>query len=737
MITTEHNLKSTLKEYFGFSEFKDNQEKIIQNLLSGKDTFVIMPTGGGKSLCYQLPAIMSEGTALVVSPLIALMKNQVDLVRGYSQDDSIAHFLNSSLTRAQSTKVKQDVLAGNTKLLYVAPETLNKADNRKFFEKINLSFVAVDEAHCISEWGHDFRPEYRKIKQTIKSLGKRVPIIALTATATPKVREDIMKNLSLEDPAIFLSSFNRTNLYYEVRPKGKKGHAEKQIIQYIKQHEGKSGIIYVLTRKDTQELAKLLNVNGIKAAPYHAGLEAQVRAQTQDAFLKEDVDVIVATIAFGMGIDKPDVRFVIHYSIPKSIENYYQETGRAGRDGLEGNCIAFYSYKDVQKLEKLMKDKPVAEREMNAQLLQEMIAYAETAICRRKFLLHYFGEEFDEENGPGAKMDDNSRYPKKEQEAKEDLLKVLQVIEESKQVHILKNVVRIVMGRKSQDIEDYQLNGLKSFGSGSEQSETFWNSVIRQGILAGYIEKSIENFGVLKLTNKGEEFLAKPQSFKLVINHNFVEEEQEQEKALLESSKASVLDKTLLNMLKDLRKKVAQKLELPPYVVFQDPSLEEMATQYPISSDEFANITGVSKGKALKYGKKFSDLIKQYVEENDIDRPQDFVMKSVVNKSGSKVFIIQNIDKKIPLEDIASEKGMKLEELLKEIETIVMSGTKLDIQYDIDQYLDEYQQEDIYDFFSESETGSLDEAYHEFEEEGLTLEELQMMKIKFLSEVAN
>ncbi|MEX2591008.1 MAG: ATP-dependent DNA helicase RecQ [Chitinophagales bacterium] len=737
MITAEKNLKSTLKEYFGFSEFKDNQEKIIQSVLAGKDTFVIMPTGGGKSLCYQLPALMSEGTALVVSPLIALMKNQVDLVRGYSQNESVAHFLNSSLTRAQSTKVKQDVVSGVTKLLYVAPETLNKPDNRRFFEKINLSFVAVDEAHCISEWGHDFRPEYRKIKQTIKSLGENVPIIALTATATPKVREDIKKNLDLNNPNIFLSSFNRPNLYYEVRPKGKKGNAERQIIQFLKQKEGKSGIIYVLTRRDTHEVAKLLNVNGIKAAPYNAGLESQVRADTQDAFLKEDIDVIVATIAFGMGIDKPDVRFVIHYSIPKSIENYYQETGRAGRDGLEGHCIAFYSYKDVQKLEKLMKDKPVAEREMNAQLLQEMIAYAETAICRRKFLLHYFGEDFDEENGPGAKLDDNSRYPKKEQESKEDLLKILKVVEESKEAHILKNIVRIVMGRKNQDIEDYQLNELKSFGSGAEQSETYWNSVIRQGILAGYITKSIQNFGVLKLTDAGRSFLKKPVSFKLVINHNFIQEEADQEKAFMESSKSGVLDQDLLKLLKDLRKKEAKKRELPPYVIFQDPSLEEMASQYPISSDEFANITGVSKGKAIKYGKKFSELIKEYVEENDIDRPQDFVMKSVVNKSGIKVFIIQNIDKKIPLEDIASEKGMKLEELLKEIETIVMSGTKLNIQYDIDQYLDEYQQEDIYDYFSESETGSLDEAYLEFEDEGITMNELQMMKIKFLSEVAN
>lgn len=737
MITAQKNLKNTLKEYFGFSEFKDNQEKIIQSVLSGKDTFVIMPTGGGKSLCYQLPALMSEGTALVVSPLIALMKNQVDLVRGYSQDEDIAHFLNSSLSRSQSTKVKQDVLSGNTKLLYVAPETLNKPDNRKFFEKINLSFVAVDEAHCISEWGHDFRPEYRKIKQTIKSMGDNVPIIALTATATPKVREDIKKNLDLTKPNIFVSSFNRPNLYYEVRPKGKKGLAERQIIQFVKQNEGKSGIIYVLTRKDTAEIANLLNVNGIKAAPYNAGLESQVRAETQDAFLKEDIDVIVATIAFGMGIDKPDVRFVIHYSIPKSIENYYQETGRAGRDGLEGHCIAFYSYKDVQKLEKLMKDKPVAEREMNAQLLQEMIAYAETAICRRKFLLHYFGEEFDENNGPGAKMDDNSRHPKKEQEAKDDLRKILKTISECNEAHILKNVVRVIMGRKNQDIEDYQLNKLESFGSGAEQSETYWNSVIRQAILAGYIAKSIEYFGVLKLTDAGRDFLENPISFKLVINHNYVQEEADQEKAIIENNKSAVLDQDLLRLLKDLRKKEAKKRELPPYVIFQDPSLEEMATQYPISSDEFANITGVSKGKALKYGKKFSDLIKSYVEENDIDRPQDFVMKSVVNKSGIKVFIIQNIDKKIPLEDIASEKSLSLEELLKEIETIVMSGTKLNIQYDIDQYLDEYQQEDIYDYFSESESGSLDEAYLEFEDEGITMNELQLMKIKFLSEVAN
>ncbi len=731
MIATTENLHAALQKYFGFDSFKGTQEKIIQSVLNRKDTFVIMPTGGGKSLCYQLPALMLEGTAIVISPLIALMKNQVDSIRSYSQTDDVAHFLNSSLNKAQIRKVREDIESGKTKLLYVAPETLTKDENIEFFKNVNLSFVAVDEAHCISEWGHDFRPEYRRIRDMINSINNRIPIVALTATATPKVREDIIKNLNMADENIYISSFNRDNLYYEIRPKGKKESVEKSIIQFVKQHPGKSGIIYVQSRKSTVSIAKSLMVNDIKAAPYHAGLDAKTRSKTQDDFLMEEIDVIVATIAFGMGIDKPDIRFVIHYDIPKSIENYYQETGRAGRDGLEGNCVAFYSYKDIQKLEKFLRDKPLAEREMSMLLMGEMMAYAETSDCRRRFLLHYFGENFEcSRNG----LCDNCKYPPKEVlDVKIEMHQALRAVEQLKENYRIKELMQFMMGKKTKPMLDYQHDKLELFGVGKEKDETFWSSIFRQALLNNLLLKDIETYGVLKVTEKGQAFIENPHDIKIPINRNFDDENMAPE----EPTRSAVLDTALLSQLKSLRRKVAKQKNVPPFVVFQDPSLEDMATQYPVTMDDMARITGVSSGKARRYARSFIKLISEYVEENEIIRPTDFVVKTVANKSRTKVEIIQSIDRKIPLNDIASSKSLTMEQLLHEIELIVSSGTKVNIDYYIEDYVDEYSQEDILDYFMEAETDAVQIAFDELKEDDITVEEIQLMRIKFLSDMGN
>ncbi|MCB0617913.1 MAG: DNA helicase RecQ [Saprospiraceae bacterium] len=732
MIETTEHLHESLQKYFGFDSFKGNQEEIIQSVLSGKDTFVIMPTGGGKSLCYQLPALMLEGTALIISPLIALMKNQVDSIRGYSREDEVAHFLNSSLTRAQMKVVKQDILEGKTKLLYIAPETLTKDENIEFFQNVDISFVAVDEAHCISEWGHDFRPEYRRIRTMIDSIGKDIPIVALTATATPKVQSDIVKNLNMSDDHRFVSSFNRENLYYEVRPKGKKDQVLKSIIQTIKKMPSQSGIIYVQSRKSTEEIAQVLNVNGIKAAPYHAGLDAKTRSHTQDAFLMEDIDVIVATIAFGMGIDKPDVRFVIHYDIPKSIENYYQETGRAGRDGLAGSCIAYYSYKDILKLEKFLRDKPVAEREMGAQLMQEVMAYSETTGCRRRFLLHYFGEDFDEKEC--SDMCDNCRYPKEKIEVKTEMQQALQAVAELNENFKIQPLVDFIVGKETKEMKDYGFDDKPLFGVGRERDENFWNSVLRHALLNDLLYKDIETYGLLKLNKAGIAFIQKPRSMQIPINHNFEVIASEPEPS---GSKGVVLDDALFKLLKDLRKSVSREKGVPPFVIFQDPSLQDMATQYPVTMDDMANITGVSKGKAVRYGKPFLQLIQRYVEENEIERPTDFVVKQVANKSKVKVNIIQGIDRKIPLPDIASANSLSMEELMHELYAIVASGTKLNIDYYLDDVVDEYSREDIYDYFMEADTDSLEEAYAELKDEDINIEEIQLIRIKFMSDMAN
>ncbi len=726
----------TLKSFFGFDGFKGNQEKIIKNLLNGNDTFVIMPTGGGKSLCYQLPALVSEGTAIVVSPLIALMKNQVDAIRGFSNENGIAHFLNSSLNKSDITQVKKDVLSGKTKLLYIAPETLTKEDNILFFKEFKISFFAIDEAHCISEWGHDFRPEYRRLRPIIDAVGG-VPVMALTATATPKVQQDIQKNLGMMNAELFKSSFNRDNLYYDVRAKN---NVIKEIIKYVKQNSGKSGIIYCLSRKKVEEIAEALKVNGIKAAPYHAGLDAKERAKTQDGFLMEDLNVIVATIAFGMGIDKPDVRFVIHHDIPKSLEGYYQETGRAGRDGGEGKCVTFYSYDDIIKLEKFMKDKPVAEQEIGKQMLSETAAFAETSSCRRKFLLHYFGEEFEAERCNG--MCDNCRHPRQSFDALEDLSLALKAVAEIKEKHKIKDVVNVVMGTLTSVAKTYKHNILSTWGEGVEhdKDEKFWQAVLRQAIVNGFLLKDIENYGLLKLTDKGRAYMKKPVSIKFTRDHDFATGDQDHgDDEIITGSKGSgaSADEVLFSLLKDQVKKTAKAKGLPPYVIFQEPSLEEMAIQYPVTMDELTKISGVGAGKATKYGKPFIELIKKYVEENEIERPVDMVIKSVVNKSGLKVYIIQNIDRKIGLNEMAKSKNLTLAKLLTEIETIVESGTKVNLNYYIEDLMDEEKQEEIMEYFKESESDSVEAAMKELGENDYSEEEIRVMRIKFLSDFGN
>ncbi|PAM94206.1 DNA helicase RecQ [Flavobacterium sp. IR1] len=731
MNSNEIEIHKELKKYFGFSQFKGLQEQVITSILGKTNTFVIMPTGGGKSLCYQLPALIQDGTAIVVSPLIALMKNQVDAIRSLSSENGIAHVLNSSLTKTEIAQVKKDISSGLTKLLYVAPESLTKEEYVAFLQSVSISFVAIDEAHCISEWGHDFRPEYRNLKNIIKQLGQ-VPIIGLTATATPKVQEDILKNLDMSDANTFKASFNRPNLYYEVRTKTK--NIESDIIRFIKQHKGKSGIIYCLSRKKVESIAEVLQVNGISAVPYHAGLDAKTRAKHQDMFLMEDVDVVVATIAFGMGIDKPDVRFVIHHDIPKSLESYYQETGRAGRDGGEGHCLAYYSYKDVEKLEKFMSGKPVAEQEIGFALLQEVVAYAETSMSRRKFLLHYFGEEYDGENGEGADMDDNVRNPKNKIEAKDQAVKLLEIVRDTKHIYKSKEIVFTLIGRVNAVIKAHKTDTQPFFGSGSDHDEKYWMALLRQVLVSGYLSKDIETYGVVKITQEGLNFIKNPVSFMMSEDHEYSESEDE---AIVTASKSSATaDEALMGMLRELRKKVAKKLGVPPFVVFQDPSLEDMALKYPITLQELFNIHGVGEGKAKKYGADFVALISRYVEDNDIIRPDDLVVKSTGVNSANKLYIIQNIDRKLPLSDIASAKGLSMDALIKEMEMIVYAGTKLNIKYWVDDMLDEDQQEEIHDYFMESESDKIEDALKEFDGD-YDIDELRLMRIKFISEVAN
>jgi len=721
------NLQEILKVHFGFDTFKGDQEAIIRNLLGGNDTFVLMPTGGGKSLCYQLPALVMDGTAIVISPLIALMKNQVDAMRNLSEEDGIAHFINSSLNKTSIDLVKADILSGKTKLLYVAPESLTKEENVDFLKKVKISFYAIDEAHCISEWGHDFRPEYRKIRDIVKEIGL-APIIALTATATNKVRDDIKKNLGIQDAKDFKSSFNRPNLYYEVRPKTK--NVDKDIIKFIKSNPGKSGIIYCLSRKKVEELAEILQANDISAMAYHAGMEAAARSKTQDAFIMEKIDVIVATIAFGMGIDKPDVRYVIHYDIPKSLEGYYQETGRAGRDGGEGQCIAFYNSKDVQKLEKFLEGKPLAEQDIGRQLLAETTAYCESSVCRRKLLLHYFGENYEEDNCGNC---DNCLNPKKQVEAQQLLETVLEVIAAVKENFKADYIIDMLLGKETSEITDHMHDDLEVFGAGSDEEEKTWNAVIRQALIAGYIRKDVENYGLLKITEEGRDFMKNPKSFLIVEDKEFDDDETE---GPMRGGGSFAVDPELYSMLKDLRKKLSKHLQLPPYVIFQDPSLEAMATTYPVTIDELQNIPGVGAGKAKRYGQEFIDLIKRHVEENEIERPEDLRVRTVANKSKLKVSIIQSIDMKVALDDIAISKGIDFDELLTEIEAIVNSGTKLDIDYFIESVMDDDRAEDIYEYFRESESDSIDDAIDELGDD-YSEEEIRLVRIKFISEMGN
>ena len=733
MSIAEIDLHSSLKKYFGFSGFKGLQEEVIKNVIAGNNTFVIMPTGGGKSLCYQLPALIKDGTAIVVSPLIALMKNQVDAIRAVSEHEGVAHVLNSSLNKTEVKRVKDDITNGITKLLYVAPESLTKEEYVDFLKSQEISFMAVDEAHCISEWGHDFRPEYRNLRHIIKRIGDNISIVGLTATATPKVQEDILKSLGMSDAVTFKASFNRPNLYYEVRPKTK--NVDADIIRFIKQNEGKSGIVYCLSRKRVEELAQVLQVNGIKAVPYHAGLDAKTRVKHQDMFLMEDCDVVVATIAFGMGIDKPDVRFVIHHDIPKSIESYYQETGRAGRDGGEGHCLAFYAYKDIEKLEKFMSGKPVAEQEIGHALLQEVVAFAETSVSRRKFILHYFGEAFDNDTGEGGDMDDNVRNPKKQVEAKDDVKILLDTVKRTNEKYKSKDLVQVITGKPNALITSHKTDQQPFFGVGKHKEDRHWMALIRQVIVAGYIKKDIETYGVLRLSDLGKDFLENPVSFMMAEDHVFDEESND---GIITNSKGggAAADDRLMTMLKDLRKRNAKSLGVPPFVIFQDPSLEDMALKYPITLEELSNVHGVGESKAKKYGNDFIALIADYVEEHDIMRPDDMVVKSTGSNSGLKLYIIQNVDRKLPLDDIASAKGMEMSEFISEMESIVYSGTKLNITYWIDEILDEDQQEEIHEYFMESESDKIADAIEEFDGD-YEDEELRLYRIKFMSEVAN
>jgi len=732
MSKTEIDLHIALKKYFGFNKFKGLQERVIKSIIDGNDTFVIMPTGGGKSLCYQLPALIQEGTAIVVSPLIALMKNQVDAIRGISSEYGIAHVLNSSLNKTEVNLVKSDIEKGTTKLLYVAPESLIKEEYIEFLQSQKISFVAIDEAHCISEWGHDFRPEYRNLRTIIQKIDD-VPIIGLTATATEKVQEDILKTLGMSNANTFKASFNRPNLFYDVRPKTK--HINSDIIRFIKEHKGKSGIIYCLSRKKVEDIAQLLQVNGVKAVPYHAGLDAKTRSKHQDMFLMEDIDVVVATIAFGMGIDKPDVRLVIHHDIPKSLESYYQETGRAGRDGGEGYCLAYYAYKDIEKLEKFLSGKPIAEQEIGNALLQEVVGYAETSMSRRQYLLHYFGEEFDSVNGLGANMDDNVVNPKKKHEAQNELITLLKVVVDTNQKYKSKELVNTLIGKINALLKSHKTDEKSYFGCGKEQSDKYWMALIRQALVAGFIRKEIEQYGVIKITNLGLEFISKPHSYMMTEDHIY---EEGDDASIIKTGKTTgnVSDEVLVKLLKELQKSVAKKNGVPPYAVFQETSLEDMALKYPITMEELNGIYGVGEGKATKFGKPFIELIAKYVEENDVIRPDDFIVKSTGVNSGLKLYIIQNTDRKIPLEDIAKSKGLSFKDLIEEMQRIVYSGTKLNIDYCIDNLLDEEQQEEIFDYFMESESDRIQDALDEFDGD-YDEDELRLMRIKFISKVAN
>lgn len=729
MTISSENLHKSLKLYFGFNNFKGLQESVIKSILDKKNTFAIMPTGGGKSLCYQLPALMQEGTAIVVSPLIALMKNQVDAIRGISNKEGIAHVLNSSLNKTEVKQVKNDISSGVTKLLYVAPESLTKVDNIDFLKSQKISFLAIDEAHCISEWGHDFRPDYRNLKKVILQIGVNIPIIGLTATATPKVQEDILKNLGISDAKTFKASFNRPNLFYEILPKT--AQVDNDIIRFIKKNDGKSGIVYCLSRKRVEELAQILQVNGIKAVPYHAGLDSKTRSSHQDMFLMEDIDVVVATIAFGMGIDKPDVRFVIHHDIPKSIESYYQETGRAGRDGGEGHCLAYYSYKDIEKLEKFMSGKPVAEQEIGLSLLQEVVALAETSISRRKFILHYFGEEFDNLTGEGGDMDDNVQNPKKQVESKFNLERLLNTISDTNEKYKVKDLVKVIVGQENALIISHKTNEKSFFGIGKDFDVVYWTALLRQAIVAGYISKEIESYGVLKITPKGKEYLKEPKSFLMTEDHNY--KTNASDSYIVPKTQA---DSILTKMLKDLRRSNAKKIGVPPYAIFQDPSIDDMALKFPVTIEELYNIHGVGEGKAKRYGKDFVELISTYVTENNIERIEDMIIKSTGTNSSLKLYIIQSIDRKLPLDDIANAKGMDMVDFIKELESIVFSGTKLNIDYWIDETFDEDQQEEIHDYFMESESDSIQDAIEEFDGD-YEDEELRLYRIKFISEVAN